>query len=79
MTEPSAPTLGTWPPTVPAAGQRSDPAAGQRSDAAAALAKAATLIEALPWLDSFHGQTVGIKYGGHAINETERRHHYSPT
>ena len=65
MTEPSTPTLGTWPPTVPAA--------GQRSDAAAALAKAATLIEALPWLDRFHGQTVVIKYGGHAMTDEALR------
>jgi acetylglutamate kinase len=42
---------------------------GQRTDAAAALAKAATLIEALPWLDRFHGQTVVIKYGGHAMTD----------
>jgi acetylglutamate kinase len=34
---------------------------------AAATIKAATLIEALPWLDRFHGQTVVIKYGGHAM------------
>src|SRR5262245_42670412 len=45
------------------------PAAGQRTDAAAALAKAATLIEALPWLDRFHGQTAVIKYGGHAMTD----------
>jgi acetylglutamate kinase len=32
-----------------------------------ALAKAATLIEALPWLERFHGQTVVIKFGGHAM------------
>ena len=40
-----------------------------RDDArrAAATAKAATLIEALPWLDRFHGETVVIKYGGHAM------------
>jgi acetylglutamate kinase len=38
-----------------------------RRDRATALAKAATLIEALPWLDRFHGQTVVIKYGGHAM------------
>ena len=43
--------------------------AGQRTDAAAAMAKAATLIEALPWLDRFHGQTVVIKYGGHAMTD----------
>jgi acetylglutamate kinase len=34
-----------------------------------ARAKAATLIEALPWLDRFHGQTVVIKYGGHAMTD----------
>jgi acetylglutamate kinase len=47
--------------------------AGQRTDAAAALAKAATLIEALPWLDRFHGQTVVIKYGGHAMTDEALR------
>jgi acetylglutamate kinase len=36
-------------------------------DRDAALAKAATLIEALPWLARFHGQTVVIKYGGNAM------------
>ena len=36
-----------------------------------ALAKAATLIEALPWLERFHGQTVVIKFGGHAMTDTE--------
>jgi acetylglutamate kinase len=44
-----------------------------RSDAAAAQAKAATLIEALPWLDRFHGQTVVIKYGGHAMTDEPLR------
>jgi acetylglutamate kinase len=39
----------------------------------AALAKAATLIEALPWLDRFHGQTVVIKYGGHAMTDETLR------
>ncbi len=34
---------------------------------AAALAKAATLIEALPWLERLHGKTVVIKFGGHAM------------
>ncbi|HEX6524346.1 MAG TPA: acetylglutamate kinase [Streptosporangiaceae bacterium] len=29
--------------------------------------KAATLVEALPWLDRFHGQTVVIKTGGRAM------------
>jgi acetylglutamate kinase len=36
-----------------------------------ALAKAATLIEALPWLERFHGQTVVIKFGGHAMADEE--------
>jgi acetylglutamate kinase len=40
---------------------------------AAVTAKAGTLIEALPWLDQFHGQTVVIKYGGHAMTAAELR------
>ena len=40
---------------------------------AAATAKAATLIEALPWLHRFHGQTVVIKYGGHAMTDDTLR------
>ena len=40
---------------------------------AAALAKAATLIEALPWLDRFHGETVVIKFGGHAMADEALR------
>jgi acetylglutamate kinase len=36
---------------------------------AAAQAKAAALIEALPWLERFHGQTVVIKFGGHAMTD----------
>ena len=38
-----------------------------------AIAKAETLIEALPWLHRFHGQTVVIKYGGHAMADAELR------
>ena len=38
-----------------------------------ASAKAATLIEALPWLNRFHGQTVVIKYGGHAMTDEALR------
>ncbi len=33
------------------------------------IAKAATLIEALPWLAEFAGETVVIKYGGNAITD----------
>ncbi len=39
----------------------------------AATTKAAALIEALPWLDRFHGQTVVIKYGGHAMADADLR------
>ena len=39
----------------------------------AAMAKVATLIEALPWLDRFHGKTVVIKYGGHAMADPALR------
>jgi acetylglutamate kinase len=49
--------------------ERPRPAPG----AVTALAKAATLIEALPWLDRFHGQTVVIKYGGHAMTDQALR------
>jgi len=40
---------------------------------ASALAKAATLIEALPWLERFHSQIVVIKYGGHAMTDESLR------
>jgi acetylglutamate kinase len=43
--------------------------AGAARATADALAKAATLIEALPWLERFHGQTVVIKFGGHAMTD----------
>ena len=33
----------------------------------AALPKAAALVEALPWLESFSGRTIVVKYGGHAM------------
>ena len=49
--------------------------AGGRSprDSTVAQEKAATLIEALPWLDRFHGKTVVIKYGGHAMTDEALR------
>jgi acetylglutamate kinase len=37
----------------------------------ASLTKAATLVEALPWLKSFSGRTVVIKYGGNAMTTPE--------
>ena len=36
-------------------------------------AKAATFVEALPWLARFHGRTVVIKYGGHAMDDPAAR------
>jgi acetylglutamate kinase len=38
-------------------------------DRASAQAKASTLVEALPWLARFHGCTVVLKYGGHAMTD----------
>nr|WP_205809150.1 acetylglutamate kinase [Micromonospora sp. HNM0581] len=43
------------------------------SDLAHAQAKAATLIEALPWLARLSGSTVVIKYGGNAMVDPELR------
>jgi acetylglutamate kinase len=34
-----------------------------------ALAKAATLVEALPWLERFHDKVVVVKYGGNAMTD----------
>jgi acetylglutamate kinase len=34
-----------------------------------ATAKAATLAEALPWLERYHGKTVVVKYGGNAMTD----------
>jgi acetylglutamate kinase len=36
-----------------------------------ALAKAGTLVEALPWLARFHGAVVVLKYGGHAMADPQ--------
>ncbi|HEX3706009.1 MAG TPA: acetylglutamate kinase [Mycobacteriales bacterium] len=34
---------------------------------------AAALVEALPWLEQFHGRTVVVKYGGNAMTEESLR------
>ena len=49
------------------------PPGATEQEHAGALAKAATLIEALPWLERFHGQVVVIKYGGHAMTDEALR------
>src|SRR4051794_39834708 len=36
-------------------------------------AKAAALTEALPWLERFHGRTIVVKYGGHAMTDEALR------
>jgi acetylglutamate kinase len=54
---------GRWAGTAEAAADGNGPPAVATS----ALAKAATLIEALPWLEQLHGKTVVIKFGGHAM------------
>jgi acetylglutamate kinase len=38
-----------------------------------ALAKAATLVDALPWLARFHDKIVVVKYGGNAMTSPELR------
>jgi acetylglutamate kinase len=43
--------------------------ATETRDRLAALAKAATLVEALPWLARFHGAVVVLKYGGNAMTD----------
>ena len=37
------------------------------------LAKAETLIEALPYLQRYAGRTFVVKYGGHAMGDPELR------
>src|SRR5215469_7927259 len=49
------------------------PPEGSGGRQSAESAKASVLIEALPWLARFHGQTVVIKYGGHAMTDEELR------
>ncbi|GAB3180498.1 acetylglutamate kinase [Nesterenkonia halophila] len=45
----------------------------QSDPLAAAGARAATLIEALPWMQKFAGETIVIKYGGNAMVDDELR------
>ncbi|MCW2880493.1 MAG: Acetylglutamate kinase [Sphaerisporangium sp.] len=42
-----------------------------------AHAKAAVLIEALPWLERFRGKTVVVKYGGHAMADQALRESFA--
>ena len=58
------------PPTSEAPGQ---PAAHTPPGLVGALTKAATLVEALPWLERFHGSVVVVKYGGNAMVDPDLR------
>jgi acetylglutamate kinase len=42
-----------------------------------AAAKAAALIEALPWLERFHGEIVVLKYGGNAMTDEDLRRSFA--
>ncbi|MBO2442478.1 acetylglutamate kinase [Actinomadura nitritigenes] len=48
-----------------------------RKNRAGVMGKAETLIKALPWLERFHGTTVVIKYGGHAMTDEALRHQFA--
>jgi acetylglutamate kinase len=54
-----------------------DPAPSEPPSRDDALAKAATLIEALPWLSRFHGRIVVLKYGGAAMTDVDLRHAFA--
>ena len=43
------------------------------TDVKEARAKAAVLVDALPWLARFHGKIVVVKYGGNAMTSPELR------
>jgi len=60
----------TTPPQVP-------PAAPPTGPPAALLDKAATLVEALPWLQRFAGKVVVVKYGGHAMTDPGLRRSFA--
>jgi acetylglutamate kinase len=42
-----------------------------------AAQKAAVLVEALPWLERFHGATVVLKYGGNAMTDDSLRRSFA--
>ena len=41
------------------------------------LAKAETLVEALPYLQRYEGQTFVVKYGGHAMGDTDAARNFA--
>jgi len=38
---------------------------------AKALEKANVLVDALPWLERFHGRTIVVQFGGNAMTDQE--------
>lgn len=56
-------------PTIGVPIMTTSPESTERAEVA--QGKAAVLREALPWITRFHGQTVVIKYGGHAMVDVE--------
>ncbi|MDR0990333.1 MAG: acetylglutamate kinase [Propionibacteriaceae bacterium] len=48
-------------------GQPAEPVSTTGVDRSAQIAKAAVLIEALPWIERYTGQILVVKYGGHAM------------
>ncbi|MBW3620470.1 MAG: acetylglutamate kinase [Actinobacteria bacterium] len=53
------------------------PVAPHDPRSAAAQDKAGVLREALPWITRFHGKTVVIKYGGHAMVDDELKRSFA--
>jgi acetylglutamate kinase len=51
----------------------SDPSDVEQGRLSTAAQKASVLIEALPWLERFHGATVVVKYGGNAMVDDQLR------
>ena len=66
MTDPST-SSGTDFPTI----TTDDGADAAAIDAATASAKAQVLIDSLPWLKRFHGETIVVKFGGNAMVSPE--------
>lgn len=66
MTDPST-SSGTEFPTI----TNDDGADAAAIDAATASAKAQVLIDSLPWLKRFHGETIVVKFGGNAMVSSE--------
>ena len=65
---PTSPSASTRPPASPTVGARTR---DRRCDAEhAAAQKAATLVEALPYIRRFAGKIVVVKYGGNALAGT---------